>query len=330
MRVVILREFGGPDKLLIEEVENLPPAPGQVRVKINAIGLNRAEVAVRAGKYPIPKELPIRLGFEGAGVVDELGDGVEDFKRDDRVSIIPVGKRFAEQGSYAEYCNVPVEGLARTPQCLTDEEAAASWMAFLTPWAALIKQARARAGDTVIITAASSSLGPPTFQLLKHEGMTSIACTRSPEKVALLRKCGADHVIDISTENLAARVKDITSGKGADLAFDPVGGPGIKDIIKALGFGGKLVLYGMLDSRPMEITPWSLMAKQLTIYSHIIFHHTKDLAVRREGIDYVTRGMLSGAFRPVIAKRFKFEDIAEAHSYMQSNQQVGKIVVTME
>lgn len=330
MKAVILREFGGPEKLLIEEIENLSPAPGQVRVKIKAIGLNRAEVAARAGKYPIPKELPIRLGFEGAGVVDELGEGVEDFKKGDRVSIIPVGKQFAEQGSYAEYCNVDTQGLVRTPQCLSDEEAAASWMAFLTPWAALIKQAQAQAGDTVIVTAASSSLGAPTFQLLKYEGMTSIACTRSPEKVERLRKCGADHVIDISTEDIAARVKEITSGKGAEIAFDAVGGPGIKDLIKALGFGGKLVLYGMLDSRPVEITPWSLMAKQLTIYSHIIFFHTEDLAVRREGVDYVTRGILAGAFRPVIAKRFKFENIAEAHSYMQSNQQIGKIVVTLD
>lgn len=329
MRAVMLREFGGPEKLVIEEVENLPPAPGQVRVKIKAIGLNRAEVAARAGKYPLPKELPIRLGFEGAGVVDDVADDVKDFNVGDRVSIIPVGKQFAEQGTYAEYCNVPVQGLVRTPQCMTDDESAASWMAYLTSWAALIKQARARAGDTVIITAASSSLGVPAFQLLKHEGMTSIACTRSPGKAARLRQSGADHVIDTSTENMVERVNEITSGAGADIAFDPVGGPGIKNLIKALGSGGKLILYGMLDSRPMEITPWSLMVKQLTIFSHMIFYHMEDPAVRREGIEYVTRGILSGAFRPIIARRFEFENIAEAHTYMQSNQQIGKIIVNI-
>ncbi|MFQ5608163.1 MAG: zinc-dependent alcohol dehydrogenase family protein, partial [Candidatus Zixiibacteriota bacterium] len=271
MRTVVLREFGGPEKLLIEDVDNPEPGPGQVRVRIRAIGLNRAEVAARAGKYPLPQALPVRLGFEASGRVDKVGREVSEFKTGDRVSVIPVGDAFAEQGTYAEYCLVPAEGLTHTPQPLSDEEAAATWMAYLTCWAALLKQAQAQAGDIAIVTAASSSLGAPAFQVLKSEGMLSIACTRSAEKIERIFQAGAEHVIDTSSEDLAARVKEITSGKGANLAFDPIGGPGIREIIRALAPGGKIILYGMLDSRPMEITPWALMAKQLTIYSHIIF-----------------------------------------------------------
>jgi len=203
-------------------------------------------------------------------------------------------------------------------------------MAYLTVWAALIKQAQAKVGDIVIVTAASSSLGIPAFQILREKGMKTIACTRSPEKVQSLKENGANFVIDVSSEDLGARVKEITDGKGADVLFDPIGGPGITDLIKSLGIGGKVVLYGMLDSRPMELTPMTLMTKQITIYSHMIFFAMEDPALRREGVEYVTRGIISGAFKPKIARVFKFKEIVSAHKYMQSNQQIGKIVVTLE
>lgn len=327
MRAVILSEFGGPEKLEIQELDKPDPGPEQVRVKINAIGLNRSEVAIRVGKYPIPRELPVRIGFEGAGTVDKIGENVSEFALGDRVSMIPLGKNFAEQGSYSEYALIHKNALARTPDNLTDEEAAATWMAYLTVWAALIHQAKAKTGDSVIITAASSSLGVPAFQVCRREGMTSIACTRSPEKIAHLKDLGADHVICTTTENLPERVKEITGGKGADLAFDCVAGPGIKQIIKSMAFDGKIVIYGMLDSRPMEIIPMTMMPKRLTMYSHMIFLEMDDLETRRRGVEYVTSGIESGAFKPEISIVFDFTDIAKAHEYMQSNQQVGKIVV---
>jgi NADPH:quinone reductase-like Zn-dependent oxidoreductase len=327
MRAVVLREFGGPEKLVIEELETPEPGSEQVRIKINALGLNRSEVAIRAGKYPIPKELPVRIGFEGAGTVDALGAGVSEFSLGDRVSMIPLGKTFAEQGGYAEYALIHKDALAKTPQNVSDEESAAIWMAYLTVWAALIHQAGAKRGDSVIITAASSSLGVPAFQVCQREGMTSIACTRSPEKVSRVKDLGADHVICTSTENLAERVREITGGKGANLAFDCVAGPGIKEIIKSMAFDGKIVIYGMLDSRPMEIIPMTMMPKRLSLLTHMIFNEMDDLTTRRNGVAYVTSGVNEGIFKPEISKVFDFTDIAKAHEYMQSNEQVGKIVV---
>ena len=329
MKAVTLNEFGGPEQLKIEEIPTPEPADRQVLVKVNAFGVNRAEVAARVGKYPIPKELPIRLGFEAAGVVEKTGPGVTGYAPGDRVSVIPRGGEFPWHGTYAEYCLVPENGLVRTPENLSDIESAAVWMAYLTVWSGVVRLAQAKPGETLLVTAASSSLGAPAFQVARREGMRSIALTRSTHKVEQIKQLGADYVIDTSTEDIVERVKDITNGKGADIAFDCVAGPGIANIIKSLGFGARIVLYGTLDSRPMEIKPMALMVKEMSMYAHMIFHAMEDLELRRQGAEYVSQGIRDEAFKPVIAKTFEFNDIAKAHEYMQSNQQVGKIVVTV-
>ncbi len=329
MKAVIVREFGGPEKLVIEEVENTSPKANEVRVKIKAIGLNRAEVAARVGKYPLPKKPPIRLGFEGAGVVDAIGSDVKEFAIGQRVSIIPDGSSHVVQGTYAQYCNIASEWLTPTPESLSDEESAALWMAYLTSWAGLIDYAGAVSGDTVIVTAASSSLGAPTFQILAREKMTSIATTRSSEKVERLRLSGPDYVIDTSSEKLVQRVKEITGQAGANIAYDCIGGPGVKDLVRALSFDGKVLFYGMLDSRPMDLTPMALMGNRISLLSFIIFHSLADPEIRTRGVRYVHEGVADGSFRPLIDRTFPFEKISEAHEYMQSNQQVGKIVITV-
>jgi NADPH:quinone reductase len=329
MRAIIVREFGGPEKLVIEEVEKRDPAAHEVRVRISAIGLNRAEVAARVGKYPLPKSPPIRLGFEGAGVVDAVGADVTGFKVGQRVSIVPDGSSHVTEGTYAEYCNIAEEWLTPTPENLSDEESAALWMAYLTSWAALVDYVGVAHGDSVIVTAASSSLGAPTFQILAREQATSIATTRSSDKVERIRNSGADFVIDTSAGELIKRVKEITNHTGANIAYDCIGGPGVKDLAGALAYDGKILLYGMLDSRPMDLKPMSLMGKRISILSFIIFHSLADPEIRARGVRYVHEGAKSGAFKPLIARVFPFEKIAEAHEYMQSNQQVGKIVVTM-
>ncbi len=329
MKAVILSEFGGPEKLEIRDIVNPDPSPGEVRLRVRAIGLNRAEVAARVGKYPLPQALPIRLGYEGAGVVDAVGAGVTNFKVGDRAAVVPIRYDFAVRGTYAEFCNVPEALLTPTPADFTDEEAAATWMAYLTVWSAIIVEAKARPGDFVLVTAASSSLGAPAFQLLRAEGMISIATTRTTSKVSRIQALGADFVIDTSSENLLERITEITKGHGIDVAFDAVGGPQVKELAKAMAPRGVLVLYGMLDSRPLEITPMHLMPKQLTVIGHMVFACLDDPEVRRQGVDYVQRHIRSGAFRPVISRTFSFDIIADAQSYMQSNEQVGKIVVTV-
>ena len=330
MKAVIIREFGGPERLVIEEVEERDPKPHEVRVKINAIGLNRAEVAARVGKYPLPKQPPIRLGFEGAGVVDAVGSAVTKFEPGQRVSVIPDGTAHVYEGTYAEYCTLAEEWLTPTPDNLSDEESAALWMAYLTSWACLIDFVGAQKGDVALVTAASSSLGAPTFQILKREGMTSIATTRTSEKVERIKNSGADFVIDTSKEDLVARVNEITENAGANVAYDCIGGPNVKNLVKALAFGGTIALYGMLDSRPMDLNPMALMGKRASVCGFIIFHSLANPEIRARGVRYVHAGVKSGAFKPLIDKVFPFEKIAEAHEYMQSNQQVGKIVVSLK
>ena len=327
MKAVILREFGGPEKLVIEAIPKAQPGPDQVRLRVHSIGLNRADVAMRVGKYPLPKELPIRLGFEGAGLIDAIGANVTQFKIGDRASVLPIGGLFAEQGSYAEYVTLPVDALVHTPLNLSDDESAATWMAYMTCWTSLIRLARLTKGEAVVITAASSSLGVPAVQVARREGAASIVITRTAAKVALLREHGADFVIDSSRDNVAERILEFTNGHGANVAFDCVGGPQVKELIRAMASGGRMVLYGMLDSRPVEFVPMAIMRKELTLFGHMVFHLTEDLSVRRESARYICEGISAGAFRPIVSRVFPFAQVATAHAYMQSNEQFGKIVL---
>jgi NADPH:quinone reductase-like Zn-dependent oxidoreductase len=326
-KVIRIHAQGGPDVMQIDEVDVGPPGPGEVQVKVEAVGLNRSEAMFRAGRYPVPITLPSRLGYEGAGIVEATGDGVEGFAPGDRVCILPMTT--PGQGVWAEQVVVPSRALLPAPPGLSAAEAAAIWMQYMTAFA-IIEVADIGIGDGVLIRAASSSVGLAAIQLANWAGAISIACTRTSDKAAALRQHGAAHVIATEEEDLVARTLEITGGKGARTAFDPVGGPYVETLAQALAPRGILFIYGGLSEQPTPYPHWPCAMKGLSLRGWVaseIWNHPHRFKAAQERI---LAGLAGGQLKPVIAKTFSgLDQIAAANAYLESNQQIGKVVVVL-
>lgn len=326
-KVVRIHEQGGPEVLRLEELEVGRPGAGEVRVRIEAIGLNRSEAAFRAGQYPVKPKLPTLMGYEASGIIEMLGESVDSFKVGDRVCVLPT-YRLGEYGVYAEQAVVPARSLLPAPPALGKIEAASIWMQYLTALA-IIEVAHATVGDHVIIRAASSSVGLAAIQLANWAGAVPIAATRRATKSKALLEHGARHVIATEESDLVAEVMKITGGKGARIVFDPVGGPYVETLAQAMAVDGVLFIYGGLSGQPTMHPHWPAAFKNLSIRGWVastIWNHPERFARAR---DLILSGLAGGQLKPVIAKTFPLAQIVEAHRYLESNQQLGKIVVTV-
>jgi NADPH:quinone reductase-like Zn-dependent oxidoreductase len=326
-KVVRIHAQGGPEVLQIEDVAIGEPGPGEVRVRVEAVGLNRSEAMFRAGRYPVPVKLPSPMGYEGAGTIEALGAGVEGLEVGERVCVLPMTS--PAQGLWAEQAIVPARALLPVPAGLSPAEAASIWMQYLTAYA-IIEVANVGIDDGVIIRAASSSVGLAAIQLANWAGAVSIACTRTSEKKQALLDHGAKHVIATEEEDLVARVKEMTGGKGARTAFDPVGGPYVDTLAQALAPRGILFVYGGLSEQPTPYPHWPCAMKGLSMRGWVaseIWNHPHRFKAAREKI---LAGLAGGQLKPVIAKQFDgLDQIVAANEFLESNQQVGKVVVTI-
>jgi NADPH:quinone reductase-like Zn-dependent oxidoreductase len=327
-KIVRFHETGGAEVLKIEEMPLVEPGEGEVRLKVEALGLNRAEVMFRQGQYLETPKLPTRLGYEAAGIVDAVGPGVSGVKIGDRVSTIP-SFPIDRYGVYGESAIVPAYAVANYPAKLSPVEGAAIWMQYLTAFGALIEIGRLQKGDSIVITAASSSVGLAAIQIAKYVGATAIAATRGVGKKAFLLGAGADHVIATEEEDLAARVMALTSGKGAGMVFDPVGGPFVATLAEAAAPGATIFEYGALSPEPTPFPLFTALAKGLSVRGYTLFEIVKIPERMARGKLFVYNGLESGALKPIIDRTFPLAGIVEAHRYMESNQQKGKIVVTV-
>ena len=327
-RAVLFHETGDAKVLKIESVATAVPTHGELRIKVQAIGLNRAEVMFRNGAYLETPQFPSRLGYEAAGIVEALGDNLSEFKVGDKVSTVPAFS-MGKFGVYGEYAVVPVAAVARIPDNFSPQQAAAIWMPYLTAYGALIHYGQLQKGQHVLITAASSSVGIAAIQIAKSQGAIVIATSRGAGKKESLLEHGADHVIDTDSQNLAAQVTEITSGKGVELVFDPIGGPILNQLAEAAAQAGRIIEYGALDS---EVTPFPLftaLAKGLIIQGYTVFEISQDQRKLNDAKQFLLPLFESNKLIPVIDKEFNFEDIQLAHEYMESNQQLGKIIVNL-
>ena len=325
-RSVRFHEFGGPDVLKIEDVAVPDPGSQEVRLRIKAIGLNRSEVLTRSGRSASKPTLPAQLGLEAAGEIEAIGSGVEGFAVGDRVAIIPGAMNRAY---YSEAALTPARTLVKIPNGQSWQEAAATWMAFATAWTGLIDIGRLSAGQTALITAASSSTGLAAIQVARKVGATPVALTRTSAKKSALLDAGAAHVIATEEQDIAKEVAKITAGKGAQLVFDAVGGPSFEKLADATAPGGLLIVYGRFST---DVTPLPLaqtLWKDLTVRGFglpaTIARDDKLAAVKQ----FINEGLASGALKPIIAKTFAFDDIVAAHRYLESGTQFGKVVVTV-
>ena len=328
-RGVRFHETGGPDVLKIEQVEIAAPGAGEVRIQVKALGLNRAESMFRSGAYLEDPVFPAQLGYEAAGTIEAVGPDVTGFQVGDAVSVVPAF-HFADYGMYGDLVLAPVRAVVKHPEALDWASAAATWMQYLTAWGALIDIANLKRGEFVLIPAASSSVGLAAIQIANQVGATPIALTRTSAKKADLIEAGAAHVIATAEEDLVQEVMRLTDGKGARVVFDPVGGPTMAKLTKATAVGGIVLLYGALSEEATPLPLFDVLGRQQTIRGYVLFEYTTDDAKLAKGRDFVVAGLASGALRPKIAKTFPFDQIVEAHRYLESNEQIGKVVVLVD
>ncbi|MGD9331081.1 MAG: zinc-dependent alcohol dehydrogenase family protein [Desulfobacterales bacterium] len=327
-KIVRFHETGDAGVLKLEELPAGEPGPGEVRLKVAAIGLNRAEVLFRQGLYLEAPELPSRIGYEAAGVVEAVGSDVAEVKVGDRVSTIP-SFSMRQYGVYGESAIVPAYAVAPYPDTLSVEEGAAIWMQYLTAYGALMTYGKMTKEHAVLITAASSSVGLAAIQMAKSIGALTVATTRGADKKSFLLEAGADHVIVTDEEDMAEQMKALSSGKGADLIFDPVAGPFLEKLARAAAPGATLIEYGALSLAETPYPLFEALGKGLCIRGYTLFEIVKQPELLAAGKQFIDDGLRSGALQPVIDSTFTLEKIADAHRYMESNQQKGKIVVTV-
>lgn len=319
---------GGPEVLTYVDVPRRDLAAGEVRITVKAIGINRAESMWRTDIYIEPVTYPAGLGYEAAGYVDAIGKDVTHVAIGDKVSVIP-SFSMNTYTTYGEEIIVLAYAVVKHPETLTFEEAASVWMMFVTAYGALIEDANVGKGDYVVIPAASSSVGLAAIQVARYAGATPIALTRTSSKKGQLLEAGAAHVIATQETDLVAEVMRITEGKGARVVFDPVGGAEFSKLISVLTFQGIAYIYGALADESTTIPVLTMIAKMPAVKGHNIWLTSGDENRRKLAVEYITKGLASGALKPVIDRTFKFDDMVDVHRYLEANGQFGKVVVTV-
>jgi NADPH:quinone reductase-like Zn-dependent oxidoreductase len=326
--IVRFHELGGPEVLKFEEAPTQKPGKGEARIRVQAAGLNRAESMFYHGQYLEDPKLPARLGYEVAGQVEEVGEGVDKTWVGRSVATVP-SFSMNSYGTLGQEAVVPVEALGEYPKNLTPVQAAAIWMQYLTAYGALVHFGGVKAGDFVSIPAASSSVGLAAIQIVRDAGATAIAVTRTGAKRKALLDLGAHHVIASREEDYVARVKEITGGKGARLTFDPVAGPFLKKLAAASAQGGIVFEYGALSSEPTPFPLLEALGKGLSIRGYVLMEITSNPALATAAKKYVYDRLADGRFVPKIDKTLDFAQTVEAYRYLESNVQVGKVVLTV-
>lgn len=327
-RVVRFHELGGPEVLRLEGSEVRSPGPGEVRIRVKALGLNRADALLRRGTYIQKPAFPSGLGLEAAGIVESIGSDVHGVALGDVVSVVPPPS-MVRWPAYGELAVFPARLLVKHPPSLSWETAAALWMQYVTAHGALIDIAKLAPGDFVVLTAASSSVGLAAIQIANHVGATPIAVTRNSAKRQALVDAGAAHVIATDDEDLATRLAEIAGPEGVRVVFDAVAGPIFEPLTTAMSRGGLLIEYGGLSIEPTPFPIGNVLGKSLTLRGYLMHEISGDPVRLDAAKTYILSGLASGTLRPIIAKTFRFEEIVEAHRYLESNEQFGKIVVTL-
>jgi NADPH2:quinone reductase len=330
MKAILLTRTGDPSVLDYVDVPRPEPKAGEVLVKADTIGVSRPEVLVRRGVYPWMPRLPFIPGIEMAGTVGERGADASRFAVGQKVYVtareLPV-----RAGCYAEYIAVPERALFALPP-ETNLEAAACLSNYQVAYHLLHTATRGAPGKTVLVGSASGGLGSAAVQLARLAGMTAIGLVGTAEKARALQAFGADHVIDRSVEDVAARVSEITKGIGVDLILDAVGGKDFAKFLPMLGPFGLLVSYGKLVG-PIEANvvagldagPGYLNSTAVRIFTMHTLDDKPD--VRAESMNYLIARLAEGAIRPLIHARLPLKDARRAHETIEARAVIGKILL---
>jgi NADPH:quinone reductase-like Zn-dependent oxidoreductase len=321
-RLIVLDEFGGPEVLHLIDAEPREPSAGEVRVRIEAFAVNRLDLMMRAGKSPAPVALPqARLGVEGTGVIDAVGEGVTGLAPGTAVIITAIPDA-PVNGCYADYLTLPASRVVPRPEGLDVFEAAAVWVAFSTAYGALVERAGMKAGDRMLVNAATGSVGRAAIHVANQVGAVPIALTRHSSNKEELLAAGAAAVIATDHDDPVSSVRMVTDGAGADVVLDLVTGPAQAELAVAARPAATLIAAGFLDLRPGPA-----LADGVVFDRYRSFEHTLDPAVVQRMAAFLQAGVRRGALHPVVGEVFTMDGVAEAHRRVEDGTQTGKVVV---
>jgi len=322
--------------LQIDEVPLPMPAKGEVRLRVRALGINRVEELFWKGNYFIQPVVPSKMGVEASGVVEAVGPDVDSSWIGKPVGTVPAFD-MTVYGVAGDTAIVPADVLAEFPERLSFEQGASIWMSYLSAYGALIQNRQFSKGDFVLLTAASSSMGLAAIQLVKAEGGAVIATTRTQAKKQQLLDLGADHVVVMNDEDIAARVKEITGGIGARVVLDPVAGKGLPALAQATATGGTIIvagylgadMFGYVDGQPTPFPFIDAVGRNLNVRGYNAQGLMRDPAAVAVAKRYIYNLFAKSAATPKIDKVFPLSGIEDAYQYLNSNGQIGKIVVAV-
>lgn len=326
MRAVVITSPGGPEVLDFRKRPVRDPARGEIRVRVEAAGINRADLLQRRGLYPPPPGWPDDIpGLEYAGWVEAIGEAVEMWKVGDRVMGLVGG------GGYAEYVLVPEREAIRVPERLSFEEAAAIPEVFVTAHDALFPQLQLATGETVLIHAVGSGVGSAALQLAKIAGATVIGTSRSAWKLDRARQLGLDVAIDSSERDVVSEVHAATRGEGVEAVLDLVGAPLLAANLECLAVKGRLIVVGLSGGRSAELDLGVVLRKRLRIVGTSLRTRPLEekISVARRFQSQVVPLLESGRLAPIIDSVIPMHDAASAHRRMEANANFGKIVLTL-
>jgi NADPH:quinone reductase-like Zn-dependent oxidoreductase len=341
MRAVVITKHGAPEVLQVEERPDPPVGAGEVRIAVKAAGINFADLMARSGVYPDAPKPPCVVGYEVAGEVESVGEGVTDYAVGDRVL---AGTRF---GGYAELVSVPENQVIALPERLSFEQGAAFPVNYSTAYAALVIMGGLAPEERVLIHAAAGGVGIAATQIAKGIG-AEIFGTASPSKHDAIRAQGVDHPIDYREKDFAEEAMRITGGTGLDLIIDAVGPSSFKKDYEILRAGGRLIMYGLsevqtgdkrnipavlkgLVAMPLATMPWwkslQIMQENKGVFGLNMLKWWDDEGLDR-ALDPLEAGLVDGSYEPVVAEAFPFDRVADAHRFIAERKNIGKVVLT--
>jgi NADPH2:quinone reductase len=323
MRAVRVDEFGGPDRLVEVEIADPRPAPGHVLLSVAVAGVNRADVLARAGKYHRAGAPPLLLGLEAAGTVEAVGEGVTGFHVGQRV--LATGA-INHPGFYAELAGVPVRDVVAVPDAVDLRQAAGLPTAWISAWYCLHELAGLRRGETVLVHAGASGVGSAATQIARDAGATVIATASTPDKRRWVGRWGADHVLD-SEADVATEVLAVTSGRGADVVLDTVGGPVFAESLRAAAYAGRVVALANVALAPSVIDTRDFYPKNVRILGFQITALIEHGYDARPDLETLLQGVAAGRFTVPIDEVFALGEAARAHRYLEERRNLGKVVL---
>ena len=320
MKAIRFSQTGGPEVLKLEDIELPAPAPGQVRVRHTAIGVNFIDTYHRCGLYKLP--LPSGLGSEAVGVVEAIGDGVTTLKTGDRVAYA------GTLGAYAEANNVPADKLVKLPSGVSDETAAAAMLKGMTAQYLLMRTYTVDPGETILWHAAAGGVGLIACQWAKHLGATVIGTVGSDDKVSLAREKGCAHVLNTRSDDWVKRVREITNGEGVPVVYDSIGKDTWNGSLDCLAVRGMMVSFGNASGAVPAFEPGLLSAKgSLYLTRSTLVHYTRNARELQATANDLFAVIESGVVKIQINQRFKLAEAAKAHEALHSRATTGATIL---